>query len=100
MSEEKNIHTEIITRALRDDNFKKNLKENPVETIKKNFGIEIPEGIDIKIIEDTDILKHIVIPHVHNHPIDIDDRELDLVVGGSNNTYEYTVCFGPWYACV
>jgi hypothetical protein len=94
----KNFYSEIVSKAMKDSEFKKILKEKPVETMKKDFGIDLPEGLHLNVVEDTESLKHIVIPYVPEKSSEIDDQVLEHIAGGIEDT-EYTRCFGPWYAC-
>lgn len=51
----------IITKAWADEDFKVRLIAEPVAVLKEE-GIEVPEGITIKVIENTDNVTHVVIP--------------------------------------
>lgn len=54
----------IILKALEDEGFKKSLKENPVESLKKHFPLSQVDFTDIKInvVEESDKEFYIVIP--------------------------------------
>jgi hypothetical protein len=51
-----------------DTKFRKNLLCNPQSTLKE-IGIDVPEGIEIKIVEDTRELIHFILPPKLNDEI-------------------------------
>jgi hypothetical protein len=53
--------TKIITKAWADEKFKARLLAEPAAVLKEE-GIEVPEGITIKVLENTDKVTHVVIP--------------------------------------
>lgn len=56
------IEEKIINLAEKDKNFRKELITNPKKAIKEKLNISIPDGIEIKVVEDTDSLYHFVLP--------------------------------------
>jgi hypothetical protein len=102
MSEKQNLYGKIIAKALKDDDFKKRLEKNPEDTIKKDFGLEIPAGIKIKVIEDSDTLKHILIPKsVQGEISELTDAEIETVsAAGAPHTGQPTLmCDTAWQTC-
>lgn len=57
----------IAARAWHDDAFKQRLVANPNEVFKE-FGIDVPAGVTIKVVEDTAAVKHVVLP-AHSHDV-------------------------------
>ena len=55
------FEAKLIKRAWEDEDFKKALLKNPKETIKKDFGIQLPE-ITINVLENTSETAYFVIP--------------------------------------
>jgi hypothetical protein len=51
----------IIARAWQDEEFKKELKNNPVTTLRA-AGLEVPEGVRYEVVENTADREYIVIP--------------------------------------
>ena len=78
--EPNNKISQIIARCWSDDNFKKKLLANPVETLKAE-GVTVPEGASVKVLEDTGTVLHLVVPA---KPTDLSDNDLDKVAGGNN----------------
>ena len=98
-----NLYGKLIARALKDEVFRKRLKKNPEETIKNEFGIEIPSGMKIKIIEDSETLKHFVIPKFTEGAVkELTDADLEMVAaaGAAPHTGQKTLaCDTAWQTC-
>jgi hypothetical protein len=52
---------ELLNRVWSDDAFKARLKANPREVLEE-IGLPVPTGVDIRVVEDTDTVKHLVVP--------------------------------------
>ena len=52
---------EIVAKAWADPSFKERLLATPAEVLAEH-GITLPEGAQIKILQDTDTEKHFVLP--------------------------------------
>ena len=69
----------IIAKAWRDPAFKAELIANPAAALQAE-GIEVPEGMTVTVVENTDKQFHLVLPPV---PTDeLSDEALDGVAGG------------------
>jgi hypothetical protein len=84
---------QLLTRAWSDKPFKQALLSDTMKVLKEN-GIGAPDGITIKAFEDTDKLKHLVIPLPQTG--ELSDADLDRVAGGkkghcSNDAYTKNV---------
>jgi anti-anti-sigma factor len=53
--------SDIIARTCLDKAFRRELISNP-EAVLRREGIEVPEGVTVKVIENTDDRLHIVLP--------------------------------------
>ncbi|WP_194291493.1 NHLP leader peptide family RiPP precursor [Cumulibacter manganitolerans] len=60
--EESGGQAEINSRVLRDDGFRAELLSNPVETLKREYGIGVPDGVRVEVHEETDDVIHLVVP--------------------------------------
>jgi len=79
MSENENELGKIIAKAWRDPAFKAELIANPAAALKAE-GIDVPDGITVTVLENTDKQFHLVLPPV---PTDqLSDEALDAVAGG------------------
>ena len=69
---------QIIAKCWADEAFKKKLLTDPAATLKAE-GAEVPAGLSVKAVENTDKVFHLVIPA---KPTDLSDTDLDKVAGG------------------
>ena len=69
----------LIAKCWADEAFKQNLIKNPAAALKA-AGIEVPEGVEIKVVENTDALVHVIVPTSSTG--ELSDDELDNVSGG------------------
>lgn len=69
---------EIISKAWTDDSFKAKLMSDPIATLKAE-GVDLPAGLQVRIVENTENVVHFVLPLM---PKELTDQDLDKVVGG------------------
>lgn len=67
------IIAKVIALAWQDEAYKKRLLAHPVEVLRE-AGLEVPEGMRVKVLQDTPTLKHLVIPV---RPSGLSARELE-----------------------
>jgi hypothetical protein len=67
---EQELRNKIIEKAWEDADFKKQLLADPKAAIKDAFGIEVPDNINIKALEESADNYYVVIPQnpaeIHN----------------------------------
>lgn len=56
------LKVQIIQKAWEDPEFKKLLLDDPKSAIKKEFGIDVPAEVDLKVVEETPSSYYLVIP--------------------------------------
>ena len=79
MSENNPELAKIIAKAWRDPAFKAGLIANTAAALKAE-GIDVPDGITVTVLENTDKQFHLVLPPM---PTDeLSDEALDAVAGG------------------
>lgn len=59
---EKQLREQIIEKAWSDNAFKLQLLADPKSAIQKEFGIDIPAEINLKVLEETDDTFYLVLP--------------------------------------
>ena|SRR5208282_2303409 len=69
---------QVVARAWADAAFKKRLLAQPTAALKE-VGLEAPEGFQVKVVENTDRLAHLVLPPA---PGELAEEELERVAGG------------------
>ncbi|MEQ8191343.1 MAG: NHLP leader peptide family RiPP precursor [Candidatus Eremiobacterota bacterium] len=95
MSEEnKDLSGKILARVLKDEDFKKSLIENPAEILSKEYDIKLPEGLTLKILEDTPEVKHVVLPCIEPPALEeLSEEAIDKIAAGGRN-YTLDVSLG------
>ena len=68
----------LVAQAWADDELKQRLIADPARVLEE-FGIEPPEGVELRVVEDTDQVQHLVIPAAPTD--DLSDEELTCSVG-------------------
>lgn len=71
----------IVQRCSTDHTFRRRLLADPVAALKAQ-GIAVADGVELRILEDTDALRHLVIPA--RPSAELSDAALDAVTGGTN----------------
>ncbi len=71
----------ITAKIWMDDGFKQRLLADPGPVLKAE-GINIPEGLEVRIVENTDKIFHLVLP---NKPgiMELSDEALNAAAGGA-----------------
>jgi hypothetical protein len=70
----------IIAKAWQDEAYRKELVANPKGMLQKEFGVELPESLNIEVLEESPAKLYIVIPP---KPTDeLSDEQLEGVAGG------------------
>ncbi len=69
---------QLIAKCWADEGFKQKLLSDTMATLKEE-GAELPAGLTVKALENTDSVFHLVIPA---KPTDLSDDDLDKVAGG------------------
>ena len=72
----------LIAKAWQDDAFKQALLNNPRATIE-NEGIEVPEGMEVVVVEQTENRIVLVLPPAPEG--DLSEEQLDAVSGGQDH---------------
>lgn len=52
---------EVIVKAWTDDDFKQRLLADPATVLQEN-GVQIPAGVGVKVVEDTNDVNYLVLP--------------------------------------
>jgi Nitrile hydratase, alpha chain len=70
----------VVAKCWSDESFKKRLLADPAATLKaEGVKFELPVGMTLKAVENTDNVYHIIIPP---KPAELSDEQLDKVAGG------------------
>ena len=78
MKTETQVREELIEKANSDDEFRQLLLDDPRAAVRGEFGIDIPDGINLFVHEEKDSDFHVVLPVSGA----MSPRELGMVTGG------------------
>lgn len=78
MTEYVNAYQQIIAKCWADDAFKQRLIADPAAVLRAE-GMDLPEGMQIEVRENTDQQFYLVIPPP---PSELSDEQLDAASGG------------------
>ena len=70
--------SQLIAKCWADEGFKRKLLADPAATLKAE-GVELPAGLSIKALENTDKVFHLVIPAKSADSSNLSDEDLDKV---------------------
>lgn len=73
------IESRLVAKALKNGEFKNELLKNGRATIEQLFAIELPDALTVHIVEETDLLVYLVLPH--NPYAGIAESELITALG-------------------
>jgi hypothetical protein len=91
MADASDPYAAVMAQAAGDPAFRMRLMADPVATMRA-AGIAIPDGVTVKVVENTDTLMHLVLPAVGVH--ELTDQDLEAIAGGGGHQATYTC-----YAC-
>jgi hypothetical protein len=74
--------SQLVAHVWDDEQLKQRLVHNPAAVLREN-GLEVPAGVEIRVVENTDKVHYLVLPP---KPLDsaseLTSEQIDAVVGG------------------
>jgi hypothetical protein len=80
----KEMEALLIAKAQADESFRQALLNDPKATIQKEMGGTLPEGLQVKVVEETGDTLYLVLPAAEG---ELSETDLDDVAGGALNVY-------------
>ncbi len=72
---------QVIARAWSDPDFKAQLLRDP-KTVLAGYGVDVPAGLNLRIVENTADTFHMVLPATPSQAGDLSDEDLQSLAGG------------------
>ena len=82
MTEQKNALAQLFAACWKDEALKARLMADP-KAVLKEHGLDVPDGIDVKVVENADDCVHITLPAPPAGHMDLSDDELSNAAGGT-----------------
>ena len=86
MTEQKITLAEIFAACWRDEALKARFMTDP-RSVLEEHGLEVPSGVDLKVVENADDCVHITLPAPPAGHMDLSEDELSNAAGGSVHTF-------------
>ena len=82
MTEQRNALADIFTKCWKDEAFKARFISEP-KAVLTEHGLDVPDGINVSVVENTDSCVHITLPMTPRDVASLSDSQLSEVAGGS-----------------
>lgn len=87
----RDFEARLAAKALRDSEFRRRLVAEPTETYSAELGRKIPDGVRIKVVEDTENTFYVAIPFL---PSDLKVTEEQLEAVAKRELTHRNPCWG------
>ena len=92
------IRVKIIARAWKDDAFKNKLLASPKEAFRE-YGIEMPDNVAIKVICEEANQSYFILPAEPVKLRDLSETELNQLAAGGEASVKWLMHFCPTPKC-
>ncbi len=82
MTDERNQLAELFAACWKDEALKARFMSDP-KAVLAEYGMDVPAGSDVKVVENSDNCVHITMPPAPGGN-DLSDEELSAAAGGTN----------------
>ena len=89
MTEQNNAFAELFAACWKDDALKQRFMADPKAVLAER-GIDMPDNIDVKVVENSDNTVHITMPMAPDGHEDLSMEELSQAAGGTITTLSDT----------
>jgi hypothetical protein len=76
----------IAQRSLEDEDFRQKLLDDPKGTVEQELGTQLPEGVQVRVLEETADTIYLVLPSTSavGEGGELSDEALEAVASGSS----------------
>ena len=85
MTEQKNILAQLFAACWKDEALKARFMSDP-KAVLKDYNLDVPGGIDVKVVENADDCVHIILPAPPSGNQGLSDADLSNAAGGTQFT--------------
>jgi hypothetical protein len=75
------LEARLVARAWQEEGFKQQLLTDPRAAIAAETGGNVPEGIEVRVVEETPTVRYLVLPL---NTTQLSDEQLDRTAGGNS----------------
>jgi hypothetical protein len=88
----------LVQRSMEDEDFRQRLLDDPKGTVEQELGTQLPEGIEVRVVEESAQTIYLVLPSASTvgEGGEIADHDLEAVAGGGDTPWG--TC-APQYSC-
>ena len=94
MTEQKNALAQLFAACWKDEALKARFMSDP-KAVLKEHGLDVPDNLDVKVVENADDCVHITLPAPPAEDAELSDHELSNVAGGMRMRDWFTIFAGP-----
>jgi hypothetical protein len=81
MTEQRNKLAALFAACWKDEALKARFMADP-KAVLAEYGIDVPDGIDVNVVENSDNTVHITMPAAPEGHMNLSDEELGAAAGG------------------
>ena len=82
MTEQKNALAQLFAACWKDETLKARFMNDP-KAVLAEYGMPVPDNLDVKVVENSDNCVHITMPMAPGGHHDLSEEELSAAAGGS-----------------
>ena len=83
MTEQKNALAQLFAACWKDEALKARFMSDP-KAVLKEHGLDVPDNMDVKVVENADDCVHITLPSAPTGQDGLSDDELSNAAGGGS----------------
>ena len=83
MTEQRNALAKVFAACWKDEALKARFMADP-KAVLTEYGMDVPDGIDVNVVENSDNTVHITMPKAPGGAAELSDEELVNVAGGAD----------------